>query len=171
MERITFDLNILNSAVWTWRPLPHARICRGNERPTSDDGTRVMLTDGDVDVEAVLKLDRESDTWLALPIWRTQQFVGADPSGVPRDCCDRCGGGHPYHCTRVTFTDGSEHGAGALCESCWQQLTPQERLPHYRRLYAVWTQEGADPEDWERLRAAVLEARTETPLPGGILKS
>jgi len=41
-----------------------------------------------------------------------------------------------------------------LCKTCWAELTIQERLPYYRKLYE---QQGNQPSHkWEMIRNAVL---------------
>jgi hypothetical protein len=61
-------------------------------------------------------------------------------------------------------------GCLPLCEACWADLTPQERLPFYRVLWDRWNHGGfwvqyadgswhvwADPpEPWPVIEAAVL---------------
>lgn len=95
-------------------------------------------------------------------------------------CCDRCE-------TAVVFVDlhyvdyfpqpPGGHighwpgGLGALCEECWDDLTPTQRLPYYRKRWAfnralleatfpgreTWNDD--DPPDlWWRLREAVLSS-------------
>ena len=52
-------------------------------------------------------------------------------------------------------------GCFPLCEDCWQELTPEERLPYYRAHYERGM-EGSDPyEDgtWEDMKKAVLEGK------------
>lgn len=46
-----------------------------------------------------------------------------------------------------------------LCQQCWEDLTPEERLPYYRELYEEWVRlgPGRDEDDWEDIKSAVLE--------------
>ena len=51
--------------------------------------------------------------------------------------CGRCGmpwSVTKHHETRVTEVSG----IFPLCEICWKDLTPQDRLPYYRNLYESW---------------------------------
>jgi len=57
-------------------------------------------------------------------------------------------------------------GCFPLCEECWGELTPKERLPYYRELFNEWTLEAirdgyeAPPKkQWESIRAAVLAGK------------
>lgn len=47
-----------------------------------------------------------------------------------------------------------ERACFPLCETCWQSMTPQERLPHYRMLWNLWgdsTDEiGVSREEFEK---------------------
>lgn len=40
-----------------------------------------------------------------------------------------------------------------LCEGCWGELTPDERLPYYRKMYDSW---DAPEVDWMEIEKAVL---------------
>jgi len=40
------------------------------------------------------------------------------------------------------ITKGS--GCFALCEECWNELTPEERIPYYEQLIADWELKGAE---------------------------
>ena len=57
-----------------------------------------------------------------------------------------------------------------LCESCWKDMTPQDRLPHYRKLYESWlkTMPETLPDGtpykglkmtWEEIETAVLAGK------------
>jgi len=47
-----------------------------------------------------------------------------------------------------------------LCEKCWAELTPEQRLPYYRQLWDVWTSSGSvEDRDWQGIEAAVLAGR------------
>lgn len=54
------------------------------------------------------------------------------------------------HVTR--FASGK--GMFPLCEACWQERRPQERLPFYESLFHKWP---ADGERWEDIKKTVLE--------------
>ena len=48
--------------------------------------------------------------------------------------CGRCG--VTCNCCQSHYTDYTPyHGCSPLCEHCWSRLTPEERLPYYRKLY------------------------------------
>lgn len=58
-------------------------------------------------------------------------------------------------------TEWMNHNAFVLCEECWQALTPEQRVPFYTMLWAVWV--GQSPQDidkyiseWPAMCAAVL---------------
>lgn len=58
------------------------------------------------------------------------------------------------HSTMFTEDDG----CFPLCEKCWSQLTPQERLPYYCQLWDSWRKFGyRDPNEWDLIKKAVLE--------------
>lgn len=58
------------------------------------------------------------------------------------------------HSTSYTETSG----CFPLCEACWSELTPEERLPYYRLLWNRWCADGADrePETWGQIETAVM---------------
>ncbi len=44
-----------------------------------------------------------------------------------------------------------------LCEKCWGELTPDERLPYYRQLWEHWKDvSSVDGKEWPAIEAAVL---------------
>lgn len=57
---------------------------------------------------------------------------------------------------------GVGHGCFPLCDWCWPQLTPEERLPYYEELVAGWRMDSALdngapwPETLTLIRNAVL---------------
>lgn len=83
--------------------------------------------------------------------------------------CGRCGmpwGATKNHVTKVT----ENRGIFPLCEKCWKDLTPQERLPYYRKLYESWLKTAPKtlPDGtpykgtnmtWEEIEAAVLAGK------------
>lgn len=82
--------------------------------------------------------------------------------------CYRCG--MPWRVTKhheTWVTEGS--GIFPLCESCWKELTPQDRLPYYRRLYDSWLKtmpetlpDGSPAKlnmTWEEIETAVLAGK------------
>ena len=63
-----------------------------------------------------------------------------------------------YHVTNYTLGNG----CFPLCEECWQELTPETRLPYYRELWEYWAQTSPYPpteEKWEEIKKAVLEEK------------
>ena len=55
------------------------------------------------------------------------------------------------------------HGCLPLCEKCWAELTPTQRVPFYRELIESWHEapgrESAFDEEWAEVEAAVLSGR------------
>lgn len=58
---------------------------------------------------------------------------------------------------------GDDGGAGyALCEACWKDLVPEERLPYYCETYEWWatrvdTDNGISwGQAWQNMKTAVL---------------
>jgi hypothetical protein len=69
--------------------------------------------------------------------------------------CGRCGitwNFVKHHSTM--YNRGS--GMFPLCEYCWSQLTPEERLPFYRDLYYKWHDERIN---WNDIEKAVLSGK------------
>jgi len=62
--------------------------------------------------------------------------------GIPND-------GKSHH---VTLTNGG--GCFPLCDECWSNLTPAQRLPYYHQL--LMNQGHGEINKWPRLKAAVL---------------
>lgn len=51
--------------------------------------------------------------------------------------CGRCHTTWTFVCEHDTpYSDDS--GCFPLCEKCWAELTPEQRLPYYRRLWESW---------------------------------
>lgn len=46
-----------------------------------------------------------------------------------------------------------------LCEQCWSELTPQNRLPFYRVLFEQWRFLGSEYHEWADIERAVLEGK------------
>ena len=80
--------------------------------------------------------------------------------------CHRCG--RPWKFTKghsTTFEEG--HGCFPLCEDCWSELTPTERLPFYRQLIdgyihdsklpSLYTNDTDYEKEWEMIKKAVLK--------------
>lgn len=56
-------------------------------------------------------------------------------------------------------TDGkvtAGSGMFPLCELCWREMTPAERLPYYRVLYDRWMADYGSPVDWSVVERSVL---------------
>lgn len=70
--------------------------------------------------------------------------------------CGRCKTTWPYVKPHRTWYN--EYSACfPLCEKCWAELTPEERMPYYERLLDYWELSSpVDPDDAEQIRAAVL---------------
>lgn len=79
-------------------------------------------------------------------------------------CCYR-----PWPICKEHLTDfGGRRSGGcfALCEECWEELTPEERLPFYKKVYELWRSfglldyNGQPWEDvWELMKSAVLAGK------------
>lgn len=55
----------------------------------------------------------------------------------------------------IPYSENELGGAGfALCESCWAELTPEERLPFYRKLCEKW---GDGYVNWETWKDNILK--------------
>lgn len=73
--------------------------------------------------------------------------------------CRRCK--TPWVFVQFHNTSWHQRGGIALCEQCWAELTPRERLPFYRELVESWHKRpdlcelGFD-EEWAQVEAAVL---------------
>lgn len=71
--------------------------------------------------------------------------------------CLRCG--MPWVKVESHRTQYNEtSGCFPLCQECWDQLTPSERLPFYQQLIAVWEEGGhpPDPGVKEQIQRAVM---------------
>lgn len=78
--------------------------------------------------------------------------------------CERCQTCWDYVHGHITeLGDGS--GCFPLCERCWSELTPQERLPYYRRLFDKWLADGCTDRDWKTYEQAVLREGQEDEWP------
>lgn len=76
------------------------------------------------------------------------------------------GWGSCYKCqTTWKFVEGHEtyvlNGSGMfpLCEKCWEELTPETRLPYYEKLYASWCRSGITQILWRDIEKAVMDGR------------
>lgn len=60
------------------------------------------------------------------------------------------------HTTWYRYIDGhKDTGCFALCEHCWKELTPIQRLPFYRMLFERWNTLGRKDVEWEEIDKAV----------------
>jgi hypothetical protein len=73
--------------------------------------------------------------------------------------CYRCG--MPWKFTQGHSTPyNNDSGCFPLCEKCWGELTPQERLPYYKQLWIDWQKWGEqDIAKWNEIEKAVLEGK------------
>ena len=74
-------------------------------------------------------------------------------------CCHRCG--TPWdRCKAHTTRYEEGRGCFPLCEECWSETSPAERLPYYRQLWNEWQIDGAmDDGVWARIEIAVLQGK------------
>ena len=71
--------------------------------------------------------------------------------------CLKCG--TPWRFVHHHSTSYSQSsGCFPLCEKCWEELTPAERLPFYRQMWNQWVSMGTDKDDgtWDQIEAAVM---------------
>jgi hypothetical protein len=59
-------------------------------------------------------------------------------------------------------TDFGHQGKGCLplCQKCWDELTPEQRLPFYQELIELWHQAPCDlsfDDEWAQVKDAVLK--------------
>jgi len=79
--------------------------------------------------------------------------------------CGRCHMSYGVETSHSTpYTKGS--GCFPLCEYCWNDTTPEERLPYYMNLVDSWVSHGDDNyngRSWDQVRklisTAVLEGK------------
>ncbi len=72
--------------------------------------------------------------------------------------CERCLIPWPLtqeHATPFRSYEQGGRGMFALCQACWRELTPAERLPFYRLIYERWLNYGTDVA-WREIESAVL---------------
>ncbi len=58
------------------------------------------------------------------------------------------------HSTNYKTGDNCAVGCFPLCEKCWSELTPEQRLPYYKELWLEWA--NRDKMEWEDIEMAVL---------------
>ena len=75
--------------------------------------------------------------------------------------CGRCG--LPWSVVDGHSTDYTpNNGCFPLCERCWRNLGPTERLPYYRTLWEQWQDMGdndASEQKWNCIEAAVKDGK------------
>lgn len=70
--------------------------------------------------------------------------------------CDRCKLSWTVVSPHVTYYN-SIYGCFALCETCWSELEPTDRLPFYEIVIDAWRNSGSSSEeDFKNIRLAVL---------------
>ncbi len=82
------------------------------------------------------------------------QYLKSIPASA-FSACGRCETSWKYTEGHTTYYSETS-GMFPLCESCWQQLTPSERLPYYKKLYNDWKRMGDTVVSWENIEKAVL---------------
>jgi len=73
--------------------------------------------------------------------------------------CGRCARPWPI-CESHTTPYKEGYGMFPLCQDCWEELTPQERLKYYYQLCLEWSSFGANEGDdfvWKEIETAVLK--------------
>ena len=78
--------------------------------------------------------------------------------------CGRCGRSWAFlDCRKdAHMTDYTKSRACfPLCEDCWGELSPEDRLPYYKRLWERWQEPpyAPPPYVWKLIERAVLEGR------------
>ena len=76
-------------------------------------------------------------------------------------CCGRCH--RPWAvCSGHAINYSDSGGCFALCEKCWSELLPKERLPYYESVVKSWIHESPDGYkhggmSWDELLKALRE--------------
>ena len=73
--------------------------------------------------------------------------------------CMRCG--RPWNRAKGHSTPYGENGSGCfpLCEPCWSELLPAQRLPYYEGLVDEWIRQvPSETDEYERKRRLIEEA-------------
>lgn len=68
--------------------------------------------------------------------------------------CERCRISWIFNTYHITDTGGGT-GIFSLCEACWTDLQPNDRMPFYFRLYDRWEPESRTDERWYAIHDAV----------------
>lgn len=77
--------------------------------------------------------------------------------------CGRCG--RPWTiCEGHTTPYDRSGGCFPLCEQCWRELTPEDRLPYYEELFKSWKAYGYPDHNgtpwpilWRQMSESVME--------------
>ena len=76
--------------------------------------------------------------------------------------CSRCSRTWNICTPHVTSYLRDTYGCFCLCEECWSELSIEERLPHYNKLFLRWKSYGDQDchgmqwlEVWGRIQSAV----------------
>jgi len=74
--------------------------------------------------------------------------------------CKHCH--RPWAICKWHTTEYSDDGSGCfpLCQDCWAELNPAERLPYYMALVTSWQREGEEDhhgQPWHELRATLAK--------------
>lgn len=113
---------------------------------------------------------RQSDAWLQTALcpkcarwhlrfwimrvmrWRIGRLSDVLAPGY--GACARCHTNWHFCDGHSTTATNSSWGMFPLCEQCWSELTPELRLPYYRKLFDRWPRD--EHQSWEALSDAVL---------------
>ena len=92
-------------------------------------------------------------------LWRKVKSFYEKPFALGYGSCGRCG--RTWKFVKGHSTNYSEnHGCFPLCENCWKDLTPEQRLPYYRDLFDDWSIHGNINESlWVNIKTAVLTGK------------
>jgi hypothetical protein len=78
--------------------------------------------------------------------------------------CHRCG--RTWNIAKHHITEFGKGGCFPLCEACWSELTPIQRLPYYLKLFVGWVSHGGDNLNgeywdnvWDAIEKAVLDGK------------
>ena len=97
---------------------------------------------------------------------KIRRLIGKIANCFLKKCgkCYRCG--RQWQICKEHLTPYIEgHSCFPLCEECWQELTPQTRLPFYRELWELWNSEDENDngvpysEIWRCLKISVLDGQ------------
>lgn len=91
--------------------------------------------------------------------YRLRRMLAAFMPGMNYARCGRC---HlPWWISGYHVTDFTEtRGCFPLCNNCWYDLVPRQRLPYYRKLFEQWSLNFPESQEtWELMKRAVEEGR------------